>query len=113
MRRIFWAMGGPPGSTVSSTVRPSARRRSARRCICVVLPEPSMPSKVRKRPGVTGKLYCRGRRARSLRVGRNAEARRNGGKRGGGGEGERARFGRAARRARVLGVAKEGRALLY
>ncbi len=39
----------PPGSTVSITSRPMARRRSASRCIWVVLPEPSGPSKVMKR----------------------------------------------------------------
>src|SRR5271157_3642078 len=61
MRRIFMPMGVPPGSAVSSTVRPRARRRVARRCIWVVLPEPSMPSKVMKRPRVAmGSFYCNG-----------------------------------------------------
>src|SRR5436190_17832580 len=58
MRRIFIAIGGPPGSTVSMTVRPMPRRRAASRRIWVVLPEPSMPSKVMKRPRCfTGREY--------------------------------------------------------
>src|ERR1039458_5458638 len=52
-------MGGPPGSTVSITTRPRERSRSANRCIWVVLPDPSMPSKVIKIPrGFTVNPYC-------------------------------------------------------
>ena len=39
-------MGVPPGSAVSTTVRPQPRRRAAKRRNWVVLPDPSMPSKV-------------------------------------------------------------------
>ena len=35
-----------PGSFVTTTVRPRARRCSATHCCCVVLPEPSIPSNV-------------------------------------------------------------------
>src|ERR1035437_2082894 len=52
MRRIFRAIGGPPGSTVSITVRPIPRSRPASRRIWVVLPEPSMPSKAMKKPRI-------------------------------------------------------------
>ena len=38
------------GSTVSTTSRPSSRRRSPRIRICVLLPDPSPPSKVMKCP---------------------------------------------------------------
>src|SRR6202522_2277841 len=50
MRRICWPMGVPPGSTLSSTARPAARRGWASKRACVLLPLPSGPSKVMKRP---------------------------------------------------------------
>src|SRR5580704_648080 len=50
MRRICWPMGEPPGSTLSRTGRPSPRRRSASSRACVIVPLPSGPSKVMKRP---------------------------------------------------------------
>src|SRR5580700_7239176 len=50
MRRICWPIGVPPGSTDSSTGRPSLRKRCASIRACVLLPLPSGPSKVMKRP---------------------------------------------------------------
>src|SRR5262245_27797143 len=42
--------GEPPGSRVARIGSPAARRRSASRPICVVFPEPSIPSNVTKNP---------------------------------------------------------------
>src|SRR3954451_2278018 len=50
MARIFRPLAVPPGSCVSTTSLPIERSRSARIRICVVLPEPSGPSNVRKVP---------------------------------------------------------------
>src|SRR5580698_2430196 len=50
MRRICCPIGVPPGSALSSTVRPSPRKRSASIRAWVLLPLPSGPSKVMKRP---------------------------------------------------------------
>src|ERR1035441_5888855 len=71
MRRIFMAMGGPPGSTVSITVRPIPRKRPARRCIWVVLPDPSMPSNVMKTPRVPMGTSIVGRLRARRRLGDN------------------------------------------
>ena len=45
-RRTSSPSGVPPGSRVATTSRPSARSASASRFACVVLPDPSRPSKV-------------------------------------------------------------------
>jgi len=45
-RRTSSPNGVPPGSRVATTSRPSARSVSASRSACVVLPDPSRPSKV-------------------------------------------------------------------
>src|SRR5579872_1547379 len=50
MARIFWPMGVPPGSALSSTTRPLARKRAAKSRAWVDLPLPSGPSNVMKRP---------------------------------------------------------------
>src|SRR5579859_2919227 len=50
MFRICNPMSVPPGSADSTTVRPSLRRRLAKRRIWVVLPHPSIPSKVMNMP---------------------------------------------------------------
>lgn len=49
--RIFSAMKGPPGSRVTTTSRPSDRSHPASFLNCVVLPQPSIPSKLMKTPG--------------------------------------------------------------
>ena len=48
--RISSAPGDPPGSRVKTTSWPSDRRCADSRAACVDLPEPSIPSKVMKRP---------------------------------------------------------------
>src|SRR5512141_2315422 len=48
--RIWLPMRVPPGSTVSTTSRPDSRSRWANNRICVVLPQPSMPSKLTNQP---------------------------------------------------------------
>ncbi len=48
--RIAWPRSVAPGSRVTRTSRPSARRVAARRSICVDLPEPSPPSNAISRP---------------------------------------------------------------
>jgi len=55
-RRICSAPGVPPGSRVASTARPAASRCSFSRAICVLLPAPSPPSKVMKRPRLMRRL---------------------------------------------------------
>src|SRR5258705_11850032 len=45
-RRTSSPSGVPPGSLVATTSRPSARSASTRSSACVVLPDPSRPSKV-------------------------------------------------------------------
>src|SRR5579871_3291423 len=50
MRRICWPMRVPPGSMVSKTSLPPLRKRSPKRRICVLLPLPSIPSKVMNFP---------------------------------------------------------------
>jgi transcriptional regulator with GAF, ATPase, and Fis domain len=61
-------MAVPPGSAVSTTTRPRSRRYSARRRICVLLPDPSSPSKViNKLRSAIGILILREARSASLR----------------------------------------------
>ena len=50
MARSFSASGVPPGSRVSVTTRPWARKAAARLSMWVDLPAPSMPSKLMKSP---------------------------------------------------------------
>src|SRR5580693_4473069 len=50
MRRIFSPVGVPPGSRVSITLCPAARRAAASLRICVLLPVPSSPSNVMNFP---------------------------------------------------------------
>src|SRR5260221_11213470 len=45
-------MGVPPGSRNKRTSRPKLRKRAARRGIWVVLPPPSVPSRVMKSPSM-------------------------------------------------------------
>src|ERR1035441_7583686 len=54
--RISSPMGVPPGSRKVRTLWPRWRKRCASAAICVVLPPPSVPSKVMKRPFM-GRLY--------------------------------------------------------
>src|ERR1700691_319585 len=49
-RRIFSPVGVPPGSRVSTTLCPAARRAAASSRICVLLPVPSNPSNVMNFP---------------------------------------------------------------
>ena len=46
----FLANGIPPGSRTTFTDRPAARNRSSNRAICVVFPQPSVPSNVINNP---------------------------------------------------------------
>ena len=48
--RSFSPSGVPPGSRVATTVWPRASMRAASQTMCVLLPAPSMPSSVMKRP---------------------------------------------------------------
>ena len=57
--RIFSPIRVPPGSLVRKTGRPSLASPSAARRICVVLPDPSMPSKVTKSPAKEFRLFFR------------------------------------------------------
>ena len=47
--------GVPPGSRVTTTCRPLARKRSAIKDKCVLLPAPSIPSRVMNFPW---DIYC-------------------------------------------------------
>src|SRR5580704_823891 len=49
-RRIFSPVAVPPGSRVSTTLCPAARKTAASLRICVLLPVPSSPSKVMNFP---------------------------------------------------------------
>src|SRR5271170_2236576 len=48
--RIFSPVGVPPGSRVTTTDRPCAVNTAANLASCVLLPQPSSPSKVMNRP---------------------------------------------------------------
>ena len=52
--RIFSPVAVPPGSRVTVTEKPSARSTFASFSSCVLLPQPSRPSKVMKRPRWVG-----------------------------------------------------------
>src|SRR4051812_32026184 len=63
--RIFSPIGVPPGSRVTMTSRPLARSDWASFSSCVVLPQPSRPSKVMNRPRgeLTDSSYPKGGQA--------------------------------------------------